>query len=68
MPNWLPDRTLGWFYPVYLNRRLDILSHRRFWDRSQNAQVIKMQVDRRDAILKENTAMLDRLRASRGKA
>jgi FkbM family methyltransferase len=54
----LPDNTLGWFYPVYLNRRLDHIKRRAFWDDAQNAAVIKLQIDRRNEILKQNANML----------
>jgi FkbM family methyltransferase len=65
LPNWLPDRTLGWFFPVYLNHKLDGIRRLSFWDEKHNAGVIAVQVDRRNAILQQNTANLARLRAAR---
>jgi FkbM family methyltransferase len=63
--NWLPDRSLGWFHPVYLNRRLNGIRRRSFWDERKNPQILKMQVDRRQAILTQNAFMLSELRARR---
>lgn len=65
LPNWLFDRTLGWFYPVYLNHKLDGIRRHSFWETKDNARVIQMQVERRQAILKQNAAYLARLRATR---
>lgn len=56
------DNSLGWFYPVYLNRRHDGIRRRSFWDQAHNPQVVKAQADRRAAILKQSAAVLDRLR------
>jgi FkbM family methyltransferase len=61
----LADRTLGWFYPVFLNRRLDSIKRRAFWDEPQNTQIIKLQVDRRNAILEQNARLLAQYRALR---
>jgi FkbM family methyltransferase len=61
----IPDNTLGWFYPVYLSRRHDNLKQRSFWDEAYNAQVIKIQVERREAVLKHSAIMLEKLRAQR---
>jgi FkbM family methyltransferase len=49
-PHWLSDRSLGWFYPVYLHRSLDRMRPRAYWDVAQNRQAIKMQLDRRREI------------------
>ena len=62
--NRLADRTLGWFYPVYLNRKLDGIRRHSFWDEKDNAQVIQAQVDRRRAVLEQNAAYLARLRTA----
>jgi FkbM family methyltransferase len=65
---WLPDRTLGWFYPVYLHRRLDHLRQRRaFWNEAENAQVIQIQANRRKAVLEYNAAVLAQQRTLRGR-
>ena len=66
-PNWLADRTLGWFYPIYLHRSLDHLKSRAFWEQAQNRQVIKMQDDRRGRILKQLREMLAEERARPGR-
>lgn len=65
VPKWLADRTLGWFYPVYLNRKLDDIRRHSFWDEKDNARVIQLQVDRRRAILEQNAAYLAHLRNAR---
>lgn len=62
-PNWLADRTLGWFYPVYLHRSLDHLRSRAFWEQSQNLQAIKMQDERRRQIVKRLSDILAEERA-----
>lgn len=64
-PNWLSDRVLGWFYPIYLNRRRRI-ERKPFWSERDNDRVIKLQVDRRTALLKQNADMLSQIRP-RGK-
>ncbi len=61
----LPDHSLGWFYPVYLNRRHDGIKRRAFWDQAYNPQVVKAQADRREAILKQSALVLEKLRAQR---
>lgn len=63
--NWLADGMLGWFYPVYLNHKLDGIKRSSFWDEKDNARVIQIQVDRRKAILDSNAAYLAHLRAVR---
>lgn len=65
VPKWLADRTLGWFYPVYLNRKLDDIRRHSFWDEKDNARVIQLQVDRRRAILEQNADYLAHLRNAR---
>ena len=66
-PNWLADRSLGWFYPIYLHRSLDHLKPRAFWDAAQNAQALRMQVDRRAQMLKLLDEMLAAQRSARKK-
>jgi FkbM family methyltransferase len=63
-PHWLADRSLGWFYPVYLHRSLDHLKSRAFWDPAQNAAILKAQVDRRARMLKLLDEMLADQRAA----
>jgi FkbM family methyltransferase len=64
---WVADRTLGWFYPVYLNRNLSHIKPRAFWDEKQNPHVLQMQGDRRGAILRQLAEMLAEQRAARTK-
>jgi FkbM family methyltransferase len=66
-PNWLADRSLGWFYPVYLHRSLGHLRSRAFWDAAQNLQAIKAQDDRRRQILKQVGEILAEERARTGR-
>jgi FkbM family methyltransferase len=56
------DGALGWFYPVYINKRLDHLRPRALWDTARNDAVIGVQVERRAAILKWNAEKLNRIR------
>ena len=65
--NWLSDYSLGWFYPVYLNRNLDNLRRREFWEPARNAEILKSQADRRKAILEQNAALLAQFKAMRGR-
>jgi FkbM family methyltransferase len=66
-PHWLADRSLGFFYPVYLHRSLDHLRPRAFWDAAQNPAIIKAQADRRGSILKLIDEILAEQRAAQGK-
>lgn len=66
-PRWLADRSLGWFYPVYLHRNLDHLRSRAFWDKTQNQEVLRLQGDRRRLILRQLADMLAEERAARTK-
>jgi FkbM family methyltransferase len=56
------DGTLGWFYPVYINNKLDNVRPHSFWDAKDNDAIIGMQVERRKTILKSNAGILNRLR------
>ena len=67
-PNWLADRSLGWFYPIYLHRSLDRLKSRAFWDAAQSPAIVKAQVDRRGRVLKLLDEMLAEQRAARTKS
>ena len=58
----LKDGTLGWFYPVYINKKLDNVRPQAFWDEKDNDAVVQVQVERRKAILKSNSELLNRLR------
>jgi FkbM family methyltransferase len=58
----IADGTLGWFYPVYVNCALDFVRPNKFWAPQDNAAVIRVQEDRRKAILKWNAEALERIR------
>ena len=61
----IADQSLGWFYPVYLNRRLDSIRQRPFWDASRDELVIEKQNQRRQSILAKNAELLELIRAAR---
>lgn len=67
MPNWLQDGSLGWFYPVYLNNRRSGMKAGAFWSPQQDQATIKMQIERRKALLAANIAKLNKHRALRTK-
>lgn len=56
--NRLADGTLGWFYPVYVNRALDSVRPKGFWDVKENDAIIRLQEERRKSILKSNAEIL----------
>lgn len=66
-PHWLADRSLGFFYPVYLHRSLAHLRARAFWDETQNPAAVKAQIDRREQMLKLIKQILAEQRAARKK-
>ena len=61
--NRTPDGTLGWFYPVYVYRAFDHIRPKEFWDPRHNDDVILAQVTRREAVLKQNAEILDRMKS-----
>jgi FkbM family methyltransferase len=61
----IPDGTLGWFYPMYVNRRLDFVRPAALWDPQDNDAVIRAQAERRAAILKSNAALLLHIKQSK---
>lgn len=63
----LADQTLGWFYPVYLSRRLAHLRPRGFWQEGSNQSVIQKQVQRRQQILARLANVLPQIRATRSR-
>ncbi len=66
-PHWLSDRSLGWFYPVYLNRALDRIRPRAFWDAAQNPAAPAMQTERRRNVRDQLARMLAEQKAARVK-
>jgi FkbM family methyltransferase len=65
--NWVGDRSLAWFYPVYLHHSLDHVRPRALWDKAQNQQIVQVQRDRRQLILKQLAEMLAEQKAARTK-
>jgi FkbM family methyltransferase len=59
----LEDTSLGWFYPVYLNRRHDGLRAKTIWDAARNDEVIRLQQQRRERVLAQNARLLEHYRA-----
>jgi FkbM family methyltransferase len=57
----LGDGTLGWFYPVYISHALDFVRPKEFWDEKDNEKIIRVQLERRRAILKSNAEILARM-------
>jgi len=53
-----PDQGLSWFYPVYTNRRLNLVAPRPSWSPEDAAQVLAVQAERRTAQLSELDALL----------
>ncbi|MCE9620417.1 MAG: FkbM family methyltransferase [Planctomycetes bacterium] len=64
----LQDGSLGWFYPVYINRKLDALRPKNFWDTTQNASMIQQQQMRRQKVLKMNAEILQWIREQKASA
>lgn len=64
----LADQSLGWFYPVYLSNRLSHVKPRRFWHDTNNENVIRQQIERREQILKRLAHVLPQIRAAKAAA
>jgi hypothetical protein len=60
------DNWLGWFYPVYLNRRLAHLIEPSFWRAENSPSVIEVQVKRRKDILDWLAASLANIKPEKG--
>jgi FkbM family methyltransferase len=54
----IPDGTFGWFYPVYINRTLESVQPKEFWNPKDNESAIQAQVQRRETALKFNAEIL----------
>jgi FkbM family methyltransferase len=63
--NWLGDRSLGWFYPVYVNRKLAGLKQKTMWAEKDTPAVLQAQVQRRKDILQHNASLIPLLRNTR---
>ena len=64
--SYLADQTLGWFYPIYLNRRLDFIKQRAIWNAAENDKIMKAHAERRRTILDQIKRTLDEQRSRRG--
>jgi FkbM family methyltransferase len=64
--NWFNDRSLGWFYPVYLSRKQAHLKAPPDWKTAIGDGVVDKQLLRREAILKQNALILGHLRDLQG--
>ena len=62
----LADQSLSWFYPIYLNRRLDRIRSRTLWDPSLDQTITEMQRKRREQVLEYNARVLAEIRKARG--
>ena len=62
----LPDQSLSWFYPIYLNRRQDRIRSRTLWDPSMDQAAMEMQRKRREQVLEYNAHVLAEIRKARG--
>ena len=62
----LPDQSLSWFYPIYLNRRQDRIRSRTLWDPSMDQAAMEMQRKRREQVLEYNAHILQEIRKARG--
>ena len=56
------DQSLGWLYPVYLNRRREGIRQRSFWDPRINEMIVNSQQERRKWILAHNAQLLEKLK------
>jgi FkbM family methyltransferase len=63
--NYTRDQSLGWFYPVYLSRRLAHLRQRHIWDEEENELVITAQEERRNGILGWLAEVLPQIKADK---
>lgn len=59
----LPDHSLAWFYPVYLNRRRDSIRTHRLWEPADNKRIVEMQQARRKGIQDMIAQLLRKQRA-----
>ena len=64
-PRRIADQSLGWFYPVYLSRRLQHIRRRSFWDARFNELVVNMQNERRQHVLTYTSETLEKLKPKR---
>jgi FkbM family methyltransferase len=60
--NRISDGTLGWFYPIYVSRKFEEWRPQAFWEKGQNDAIVRLQVERREAVLRSNAAILNSLK------
>lgn len=63
--NRAPDETLGWFYPIYVSRRVAAMRQRGFWTESQTPEIVAMQQERRRLVAQMLDQQLPRLDLAR---
>ena len=56
------DHTLGWFYPVYVSRRLGSIKPSTLWAARHSDQIIQRQAQRRAQLLELNAQILAEMR------
>jgi FkbM family methyltransferase len=54
----IEDCMLRWFYPVYLNRRLDAIKASTLWSSKHSDQIVQIQAQRRTGLLQVNAQIL----------
>lgn len=59
------DRSLAWFYPVYLNQRNRQIRERQLWADERNDEAIRRQSARRQTILARLSRVLPEIRGAR---
>jgi FkbM family methyltransferase len=58
----IDDHMLGWFYPIYLSRRLGSIKASTLWSPNHSDQIIQRQVQRRASLLQVNAQILAEMR------
>ncbi len=64
----LNDQSVGWFYPVYLNRRLADLRDRSFWAPRDTQAIVKAQDERREGLVAWQREVLAKIRLAKEEA
>jgi FkbM family methyltransferase len=65
MLNYVGSGRLGFFYPVYISRELAASQPEAFWEAKDNDAIIRMQFERRKAVMKWNAETLAGIKKSR---
>ncbi len=56
------DGRLGWFYPIYINRKIDFVRPEGFWKENRNDDVIQNQIERRKRVLAYNENIINSIK------